>query len=597
MEKFCTNCGHSNNSTNQICVECGTSLTKEPKQASAPQGPKKPLPFKTKLLAGIAIVLLASIIGLYTWGTQTASAETAVSKFFEALQEKDAATLSKYAVLSTGEELTEKEASAFIDLYQNITPIELEEMATVEKNGKFAGIFDAHKVILTPQQVSFYFPYDGLNLNLNGESVEAMQNADGEYVFSGIAPGNYEAEFAFDDGETVFAHLFDLTVEYQEDTSYVTTIEEDLPIGSTVFQVTVAEYSPSYTTKIVIGEKEYPVDESGSTEDIGPFLLDGSMNVQAKVEFPWGAVTSDAVPIDGEYINIDIAKLDKKTEGKLIDQFAAFLEEDIKAAGTRDASVYTSLTPGKLKEVTDTLDSWKENEYFFKGSLTKINFDGESVQLLSDGVSVTGEVVIEGAYYYQSEKPVVETEKYPLYAKFIYDSEKKKWLVEDFDQDNYYDGDFTVEPLQTVEGSKKVYEVKGSTDAVKETSSESVSSDDQAMEIEDFMNQYNSLSVMAMNSGDFSHVSYLISEDGPKYQESADYVDYVYSKGITEEHLGTSLEKVEKIDANQVKVTTIDRFIIHKEGDSSEKEYRSVTILISDGDGWLVKELVSTKEI
>ncbi|MGI2327584.1 TcaA NTF2-like domain-containing protein [Planococcus sp. YIM B11945] len=595
MKKFCTNCGHANNSSNQVCIECGTPFAKEP-NGTQHNGPKKPMPFKTKLIAGIGVVLLASLIGLYSWGTKTATAETTVSKFFEALQEKDAAALTKYAALSNGEEITEKEASAFIDLYQNLTQIELEDMATIEKKGKVAGIFDAHKVILSTQQVSYYFPYEGLSLKLNGKNVPSVQNED-EYVFSGIVPGNYKAEFIFDDEKTEFAYPFDLTVESQWDSSNIASLEEELPIGSTTFQVTVGDYSTDYESKIIVGDKEFEVNEYGETESVGPFLLDGSMKVLAKVEFPWGAETSEAVPIDDDYISVDIPKLNEKAEKELIDQFALFMEEHVEARGTRNASVYTTLTPGNLKSMADEFDSWKDSEYFFKGSLTKINLDGESIQLSSEGVSVDAEVVGNAAYYYQSDTPEMETIKSQIHAVFTYDSNKKKWLVDEVSEYQNYDREFIVEPLQSLEGSKKTYEVKGSTDPVNRNAEESVQSADLTSEVEYFMGEYNASSVIAMNAGDFSYVSFLIDENGPKWKESADYIDYVYSKGITEECLGTTVEKIETIDDATIKVTTIEKYHIYGTEKPGEKTFRSVNLLKKDGSSWLVNKLISTTEI
>lgn len=594
MDKYCTNCGHANNSTHQNCVECGTLLNEVIK---VPKGPKKPMSFKAKIVTSAGVILLAALIGFYTWGTKAASAETTISKFFDALQKKEASDLRNYIVLSNGEKLSKKEAEAFIDLYQNITPAELTEIALIEKKGKVAGIFDAYKVSLNPQQLSFNFPYKGLSLMLNGEPVESRQNGDGDYTFSGIVPGTYKAEFFFEDGQTKFSHPFGLTVENQWDSSYAAIIEEELPIDSVVFQV--EGHTADFESRITVGGKEFPVNEEGVTEEIGPLLIDGSMSAQAQVDFPWGVATSDAVAIDSDYMNIEMNKLDEKAEAQIIEQFVLYQEEYFQASGTRDASVYTTLSRGKLKTAKEELESWKVSDYFFKGALSKINLDGESVNLFSGGtgVSVEGEIEAQGAYYYQSQDPALETLKYQSQVVFNFNPDSKKWEVQEVNNDPYYSHTFTVEPMRTIEGSKKMHQVKGSADPVEETANNSDASNDQTNEIEEFMNLYNSESVSAINSGDFSAVSYLISADGPKWKESADYIKSTFAKGITEEHLGTTLEKVEKIDASHVKVTTIDRYIIHGTEKSSEKEYRSVNILKNYGDGWLVNELISTKEI
>lgn len=629
MSKFCKNCGHANENENQVCVECGRALNQEDKQAIEPvksRGTKKSISLKTKLLAGVAIFFIAALGIFYTWGTKMASADSAATKFIEAVHENNAKALSKYVALSNGTSISVKEAEAFIKLYASLSSAELEEMMIIEKSGKFAGVFDSHKVIIDPEYVYFPFSYEGLKLELDGEEVKADTSTEGEYMFSGIVPGQYDAEFVFDNGKTVYEHPFELTVHHQEDPTYTLMIEEELPIGSTVFNVGGAEGAPINEAKVMIGDEEYPVNNIGQTEEIGPLLMDGSATAKAQVKFPWGEATSLAVPVEGDVVDIAITDLDQEITEQVLERFVAFIEEDLEAKAARDASVYTFLTPGLVKRFADEFEQLKEWKSYFKGSLTQVNLDGESIGFWEEGISVDAEVIYDGAEYYGADKPVVEKLRTHATVKMAYDSDSKEWIVKEYWTNNNSNRSFTLEPISTIEGSKKVYEYKNASasnkesNEVDETAESTVTNETTVGEKEDasaevstetspevseevflhvmemFMHNYNNLSSEATMSGDASVVTPLITQNGPKRKESIDYIASLYSKGISTEHLGTTVDKVENIDASKVKVTTTEKFIIHGTEKSSEKTYQTVNILVKNGDDWLVDELVSTKE-
>ncbi|WP_033541973.1 TcaA 3rd/4th domain-containing protein [Planococcus sp. CAU13] len=625
MSKFCTNCGHSNDDANRICIECGKPLQQEESRAIREEAEiprnnavRNKLSFKSKLVAAIAIILIASFSIFYSWGTKTASADSTISKFFEALQEENAEALSKFVVIPNGKNISISEARAFIDLYKNISPQELEGIATIEKNGKVAGVFDAHKIVLTPQHAYFPFAYDGLILKLNGEEVLKNTDAEGEYMFSGIIPGKYEAELVFDNGELTYEHSFELTVYYQYDPTETTRIDEELPLGTVVFNVDTVGQAVESETKIIVGEEEFPVNSNGQTEELGPFLLDGSMTALAQTSFPWGKATSEEVPIDNYYADIEISQLDEEITEEVLERFVAFMEEDLQAKATRDASVYTFLTPGLVKSYRDEFEKLEGWQSYFKGSLLQVNLDGESVIFWEEGIGIDAEIIYEGANYYGDDEPELSKMRTHATVKFAYDVHSEEWIVKAYWTSDSSSRPFTLEPIRTIEGTKKMYQYKKSVSSVEEESDErdaeeekteasgSEDSDEKGKEntaaalqsgIESFMNNYNTLSSNATLTGDASGVTPLITQSGPKRKESIDYIASVFSRGISTEHLGTTVDKVEAIDENRVKVTTAERFIINGTEKSSEKTYVTVNILVKNGDSWLVDELVSTKEI
>lgn len=608
MKKFCTNCGHANEQNNRICVECGATLSDQNQTndtaagAASPVKSKKPWSLKTKILSIVGLLLAVSLIGAYSWGTKTASADTVVTKFFEALQNKDAKALSKQVQLSNGEAMSVKEANAFIEMYQDITPYELEDVARVEKNGKVLGVFDAHKVIVPLQKLSFSFPHEGLALNLNGELVPSAKSDDGEYIFSEISPGLHEAEFLYEGDLAEFAYPFELEAYMYADTSVIDSIYVDLPVSSVMFELETRNTVDPDANKVIIGDKKIPVDEYGETEDIGPLLLDGSTSARAEVKFPWGTQLSEPVEITSGYHTLEFGGLDEKQHAALIDQLKIFAEEYVQAYGTRDPKVFTTVAKNQLAAFKDDIEWMEDYEDFFMGSLTEIGVDEEGITILTDGQTVTANVEfqINGDYYYSSETPEAEEIEVEASIDFIFDEDKEKWLVSSYNEDNYF---ADVTPTEYYEGSGKVFE-KAVVSAVvepEETELEVTDEDDQLeyddTSVEWFMSDYNDASVAAINEGDFYLVSGMVYGAGPRAKEQSEFIDYMYSEGITEEHLGTTLEKVEKLDGDYYEVTTIEKFIIHGTESSDEKTYRTVTKLLDYVGGLYVYELISTTEI
>ena len=115
-------------------------------------------------------------------------------------------------------------------------------------------------------------------------------------------------------------------------------------------------------------------------------------------------------------------------------------------------------------------------------------------------------------------------------------------------------------------------------------------------ELESVMQSYNSLSVKAINENDFSLVSDLIVSGSPREKEQKDYLDYLNSEGITEDHISTTLDSFKSIDDTTVEVTTKETFDIHyPDKDSAEKTFTTVSQLkLVDGE-WLMYKLISTK--
>ena len=82
-----------------------------------------------------------------------------------------------------------------------------------------------------------------------------------------------------------------------------------------------------------------------------------------------------------------------------------------------------------------------------------------------------------------------------------------------------------------------------------------------ANDLEFFIDKYIQISVLAMNTGNFSIVESYHDSNGESYNESKDYIDYIVSKGIKEDVISIEMNGYEKVE-NGFLVNTKEIFII-----------------------------------
>lgn len=212
----------------------------------------------------------------------------------------------------------------------------------------------------------------------------------------------------------------------------------------------------------------------------------------------------------------------------------------------------------------------------------------DSVHLIED----SGTIGIQAIFKFMedkhalSETPSLRESVYSHNVEIIYDEKEQKWLVEK--SASIWASSIT--PTKTFKGSGTIYQPSG--DTVQAEKERLVKN-----ELQSFMEHYVSQSVYAINDRNFSHAEDLITNDGPRKKEARDYIDYLETKGITEQFISSYVDKVEAAGTNTWKVTTTEEFIIYYPDSSKTKRF-TATVLVKKVDGdWRVHELVETKEI
>ncbi|MDZ5472036.1 zinc-ribbon domain-containing protein [Bacillus sp. 31A1R] len=116
-------------------------------------------------------------------------------------------------------------------------------------------------------------------------------------------------------------------------------------------------------------------------------------------------------------------------------------------------------------------------------------------------------------------------------------------------------------------------------------------------ELENFMYDYLSTSVYSINEGDFSIVEHFHDPNGKTYDESKDYLDYLVSKGITEQLLSANLLSYEETDDGYRVKMNEEYEIYYNDGTGKYKEFKSVYQLTLVGNSLMMYKLESTEEL
>ena len=138
-------------------------------------------------------------------------------------------------------------------------------------------------------------------------------------------------------------------------------------------------------------------------DEYGPILIDGSVTFQAKMDFPWGSVTSEEVPVKGRWIELKLDVIDDKMKEDAIEIVTAYLKSVNEAFTTLDSSKFVNVTEEKRKVQVEKIDTLIKNNQKYVGGIKKVYFDLDSFELdISDDtyeLTLKDSSVTDSAYY------------------------------------------------------------------------------------------------------------------------------------------------------------------------------------------------------
>lgn len=601
MKQFCKECGKEANKEHHFCLHCGTTLTKvhheatsestepvepiDPTEPKVPKKPKEPMSKRKKILWGSVIGLLIALFSLHTWAQSYFSPASTKERFDTAITEADAKKLTKIVVHEDGTSIHEQEAKAFLELIKAEGKQQTKELTIVAKNGKFIGLYDTYKVEVVDQFAQYDQMMDGLLFEFNGQTAPVHEEEDEYITYGPFAPGIYtvDAIFTGDYGETSMEESLTLDKTSRDST----WIGMEIPISMVTFYVeNYNEIDPSKAS-ILINEEEISLSDEGKTEEVGPFIVDGSQHAKTVVSMPWGEVTSEDIEIDASemYITADLLASDAYTD--LTETLKDFGEQYLKATAEQSTKPLKVATDPLKEEIKKGFDDGS----LYSGKLKKVEIDKGSITINQQDktpeITILARYTVEESQDPSSDKEDLYEDVHTWNIDLSFNEKDEKWSVTNQAFADIW-GDMTVS--DEIEGDHKLY--SPSEEALANADSKG---DEEALE--DFIVDYTIASVDAINARDFDLVKHYMTESGPRRNEAKDYIDYLDSKDIYEEYYGAKVEKVKEIDDTTWKVTIIEEFDIIKPDTSDIKEFRTV-VHVKEVDGqYYVDELIETNEI
>lgn len=582
MKVFCQECGHPLNDGDVVCIECGTKVIQTPSSSKR----KSPMTKKQKTYFSIIGAIIVLLIGFSVWSNAYFSKESTSKRFTEAVGQKDTKALLNLIVHEDGSEIISIEAEALVKLVDREGKRSIEDFFSIQPHGKFWGIFQQHKVEMINQYAYFEGPLAPLTFQFNKETMKEEDRGDYFVLFGPLSPGIYDVETKFENEFGTGLTTSEIYLSsYEGEHSWITV---DLPISEVMFDI--GNYSAPAMKKVsvIVNEVEIPVVADGKTEAIGPILLDGSQTAKIIVEYPWGEITSEDMVIESEHQYITAEVLTKEQEIEVANLLLQFGEELAEAKATNSIDVFTTITDNNKEIIQNQmLDYYINNDIYYSGEIEQMSMDADVVQLLEDrpALNVNAELLYKEANYSITNTPEFGSKIYTFEFELMYDEQQKKWFINS--EGNWGNVE---NPTHVLKGSGVVHSPNSESlkiakvDVVKE-------------ELKRFMESYLYASVDAINYHSIAYVENYMTKDGTALKESEDYIAYLEEKGITEEVLSTSVEKVEEIDTDIWQVTYTAEYRIFYPDKELVKKFHTVCIVKKVDGQWLAHELVSTEEV
>lgn len=615
MKQFCQECGTVLVQQERICRECGASIesvASDGKDVNASEKDRqlqqhqkeivqrkstttiskwKSLSKKQKGLFGGIIVVLVVMIGLSIWTKETQSAEAVERKFLQAVHDKEAKKVKKYIAHSDGSKVQEVEIDAFMKLIQSEGKNIVHDLYDVLPTGKTLGIFEKYQIVMIDQYAVNDMYVDSVTVLFDDKEFPIERDNEELVVYGPFLPGIYHVQIDYkgDYADTSTEVEMMMATPYYEESS----IPIHLEVTNVDFAINQYEADWMSNPKLLFQDDDIKMNSDGRLDQSGPFLLSEEESVHAVVDVPWGKLTTNHESLSSSIVDLTFSKVEQATGEDILNVLATFGEEYAQTMASGKTEHMKSLTGERRKVAQSDFYSY-DGEPFY-------NFSGrfELVELMNDemffssandqpSVSLVSRFTFGENSKDSKDDAEFESYEYFFILDLIYNKEGN-WEINNFERTHIEN----FEPTAKKAGSKKFYQA--SKPVAKENSPAAIEFSHD--ELEGIVNDYHSASVDAINARNFGLVEHFHTTTGKSKEESRKYIDYLESKGITEEHLSTKLESFKKLDNNTWQLTTIDEYEIIKNGDSKNSKYRTISIFKYEGGTLRMDELVSTKGI
>jgi len=590
MKRFCQECGKEARQGENVCIHCGTPFIQNEENVKEgiqnKQVVKEPMPKKRKRMWQVIVAVFVIVIGFSIWANSYHSPKSVQKRFDKAIIKEDSDKIQKLIIHSDGSSVNKSEAEAFLTLVKEEGKTIASDLTDVVYTGKFLGIYEKYKMESVDQFAANNKPLEGLSFTFNGTDTAESEQEDELALYGPLLPGiyNVEALFESDYGDATVEES--LTLRNNTHGEYE-LIDLDIPIDYVTFHIENYENIDLEDSYIEFNDKKLPIMDEGQTKEIGPLLIDGSQQITIVASLPWGEVTSEPVDIDDNNLYVNAELITQEDYDEVLDVLSQFGEEYVESMAVKSTKPFKSVTSEGKEILKSNISNY--DEYTGQLDLMEADKDSMSVDTNEDQTEVKlhTQFHFQNDYHEITETPDLSEEVISWVVGLSYNKEDSKWVIASVNHLNSWNG------LEATDERKGSGKPQG-------PSKEAISSaedNELEAELEEFVFDYTSASIEAINYRDFDLVSTYIEKDGPRYKEADDYIDYLDSKDIYEEWYGSELEKVEKEDDDTWKVTVIEEFEIIKPDSSDIKKYRTILIIKQIDNEFYVNKLTETNEI
>src|SRR5699024_395871 len=227
---------------------------------------------------------------------------------------------------------------------------------------------------------------------------------------------------------------------------------------------------------------------------------------------------------------------------EITELLGGFGEQFVEAFAEKDADLFENVSGTVKDNLVDMMDRrFYDDDWFYTGEFIQLEVDKDSIYLDFEGeapaLAIVVQYIFNEGYHELNEEPELMDEALPVEAKLHYNSDEKTWTIANM-TDEYWG---TFEDVDEIAGSQTVF-------GPSEKAVKAAKDSDFKNEMTVFIEDYTRASVDAINYTDFSYVEGYIAEDGPRWEEARDYIDYLDSKNITEDFLDMEVESIESVE-------------------------------------------------
>ncbi|MCK0470234.1 zinc ribbon domain-containing protein [Halalkalibacter sp. APA_J-10(15)] len=456
---FCKECGTQLNEGAVFCGECGTSVQPNNEATSNVQATESKSSFsfqsfskKQKMIGGTILAAIILLFIGYQAGASLTNQHKIVENFKSAVLSED--TSRVMSLLYTNDSrMTIDEASVdSLITYLNNNPSyydflmdQLESKAdfydqnhpddfyyedssifTLEQVGRTAFLFDRYRIQVMPFYFTLSTNYEDAIITLNGEELMVSFNEDFEQEFGPYMPGIYEVSASYTGDYSLLESSNELQLI---DPSWNNTYVDLYLYGDYI--VIDSDYEGFVDdSRIYINDEDIEFSlEDQYDEALGPISLDGSYEVHAELDFPWGTIVTDKQAIDHSYIYLSINRLlTDDIADDVVGTAFRFAKEYANARTNNDSSGLTTVSSSIKSDIENYFD--EERKYSLKFLEASFNPHTAYLSYYDEMpiVNLPVQFVYEEEYEWFDEMMTDEKTE-SLELSLAYDSSDNNWIV------------------------------------------------------------------------------------------------------------------------------------------------------------------------